>query len=772
VRTTALLLLLLAAAARAELPSEWLVIEKVDQRGRRPFNPDRVFLRYLLDPAAPPPKAGDKVGDVAWKKAAVDEKGFVQGRYAYAYAALESPQGKIVLAWLQNGGRLYVNGDGFVGDIYGMRHSGVPIQLRKGTNHLFVRGMRGGFRLRLEEVAEGLHVAEQDATLPHFAVGRMGVGAVVVLNASSQAASVRGLEWKSESGDHGRELGSSPVVPLGLRKIAVRPRLSNVEPGQFWLDVRAGDHTQRFQVVVSKYEEALRLTFVSRIDGSVQQYSVLPPTGEETKAGIVLTLHGAGVDAFNQARSYSPKEDFWIVAPTNRRPFGFDWQDWGRVDAYEVLQEALKVTDADSKGVYLTGHSMGGHGTWHLAANDADGFVAIAPSAGWCSFDTYAGGRPKGELDDLWRGADGSSLTLDLVANLVQIPTFILHGQEDDNVPLSEAERMEKALREAGGEPEVHYAEGKGHWWNGDAAKGVDCVDWPGIFELFRNKRRVSDPDSIDFTTADPGVDAKHHWVWIEQPLAYGERSRVRAKRTKDSVTIETTNVRRFQVRLAARRYVIDGQTLDAPRNAWFLRDRDRWTVTEPVAGEKSPERSGPFKRAFDNRFVFVYGSGDAEGMKRARFDAQMWWYRGNGDVLVASDREFSAAYDGRNVILYGFAEGNRAFAEVLPRTCPIKVQRGELTLGKRHYAGENLGCVFVHPRKDDPGALVGVFGHTGPAGARVGYTLLPFVSGVGYPDYALYSDEILAKGDEGVLAAGWFDHSWKLGKRVGKQGK
>ena len=773
-RTAALLLLLFAAVARGEVPSEWLVIEKVDQRGRRPFNPDRVFARYLLDPEAPPPKEGEKVGDAAWKKVAVDEKGFVQGRFAYAYAALESPQEQIALAHVQNGGRLYVNGDGFVGDIYGIGHSGVPIVLRKGTNHLFIRGMRGRFRLRLEEVAEGLRVAERDATLPHFAVGRMGVGAVVVMNASSHAARVRELAWKSESGDHGREIWFSSLVPLGLRKIAVRPRLSNVEPGQFWLDVRAGDHTQRFQVVVSNYEEAHRLTFVSRIDGSVQQYSVLPSTGEETKAGIVLTLHGAGVDALNQARSYSPKEDFWIVAPTNRRPFGFDWQDWGRVDAYEVLENVFRLTDVDSERVYLTGHSMGGHGTWHLAANDPDGFVAIAPSAGWCSFDTYAGGRPEDKLGALWRGADGASLTLDLVANLVQIPTFILHGRKDDNVPLSEAERMENALREAGAEPEVFYAEEKGHWWNGEAAKGVDCVDWPGIFDLFRQSRRVSDPDTIDFTTANPGVDAKHHWVRIEQPLTYGERSRVRAKRARDSVAIETTNVRRFHVRLAARRYVVDGQALDAPRNAWFLRDGEKWKVAEPVAGEKSPERSGPFKRAFNNRFVFVYGSGDAEGMKRARFDAQMWWYRGNGDVPVVRDDWFLAGdvYDGRNVILYGFAEGNQAFAKVLSKHCPIKVQRGELTLGKRHFEGENLGAVFVYPRKGDPDALVGVIGHTGAAGARVGYTLLPFVSGVGYPDYALYSDAILAKGDEGVLAAAWFDHTWKLGPGVGKLGK
>ncbi|MHC4134908.1 MAG: carboxylesterase family protein [Planctomycetota bacterium] len=774
--TAALLLLLFAAAARAEVPSEWLVIEKVDQRGRRPFNPDRVFARYLLDPVgAPPPKDGDKVGDIAWQEVAVDEKGSVQGRYAYAYAALESPQERIVLARLQNGGRLYVNGDGFVGDIYGMRHSGVPIVLRKGTNHLFVRGMRGSFRLELKDVEEVVHVAERDATLPDLlAKGENSLwGAAVILNASRDTVSAVKLEIEGPGTSHGGDIKFTHIPPLGVRKLPFSLLAVEPEPGEHELEVAvSGGKARSFKLRAQEPGVARRHTFHSRIDGSLQEYSVLPPTGDPTQAGIVLTLHGAGVDAFNQVRSYSPKEDFWIVAPTNRRRFGFDWQDWGRIDAYEVLERALKVTAADPERVFLTGHSMGGHGVWHLAANDPDGFVAIAPSAGWCSFDTYAGGRPKDKLGALWRGADGSSLTLDLVANLVQVPTFILHGRKDDNVPLSEAERMEKALREAGAQPVVHYAEGKGHWWDGDAAKGVDCVDWPGIFDLFRKSRRVGDPDAIDFTTVDPGVDANHHWVWIEQPLAYGERSRVRAKRTKDSVAIETTNVRRFQVRLAARRYVIDQQTLDAPRNAWFFRDRDKWTVAEPVAGEKRPERSGPFKRAFNNRFVFVYGSGDAEGMKRARFDAQMWWYRGNGDVLVVSDREFSDAYDGRNVILYGFADGNQAFARVLSKRCPIQVQRGELTLGKRHYEGENLGAVFVYPRKDDPDALVGVFGHTGAAGARVGYTLLPFVSGVGYPDYALFSDAILAKGDEGVLAAGWFDHSWRLRPGVGELGK
>ena len=59
---------------------------------------------------------------------------------------------------------------------------------------------------------------------------------------------------------------------------------------------------------------------------------------------------------------------------------------------------------------------------------------------------------------------------------------------------------------------------------------------------------------------------------------------------------------------------------------------------------------------------------------------------------------------------------------------------------------------------------LVGVFADTGPSGTRLGYTLAPFVSGVGYPDYAVFDTGVLSQGDGGVLAAGWFDHRWALG--------
>src|SRR5262249_19226057 len=78
-----------------------------------------------------------------------------------------------------------------------------------------------------------------------------------------------------------------------------------------------------------------RRTFVSAIDDSVQYYSIVPaqppPSKEGPRPALVLSLHGAAVQATSQAGAYESKRWAHIVCPTNRRPYGFDWEDWGRI---------------------------------------------------------------------------------------------------------------------------------------------------------------------------------------------------------------------------------------------------------------------------------------------------------------------------------------------------------------------------------------------------------------------------------------------------------
>ena len=495
----------------------------------------------------------------------------------------------------------------------------------------------------------------------------------------------------------------------------------------------------------------------------------------------MLSLHGAGVDALGQARSYSPRPDFRVVAPTNRRPFGFDWQDFGRLDAYESLDRARRRFGEGSARTFLTGHSMGGHGTWHLAVNDPDRWTAIAPSAGWCSFDTYAGGpRPETPLSAWWSGCDGGSRTEDRIGNLAPLPTLIVHGKADDNVPFSEAEGMLARLRAAGAHPGTLFVDGMGHWWDGDAAPGADCVDHPAIFSFFRGTPAPVDPLSLDFVTVDPSIDAEHFWVTVEQPIEYGKPSRVRGAFAEGRAALTTENVRSLVVRgprdAGLLDLTLDGQSLTPPVEAVrarAVRDGEAWRLEAICpAGEKGPGFSGPFKRAFDRGFVLVVGtkgtpSENREMLEVARYHSEQWWYRANGAAPVVRDTDVLAAkphqFAKRNLILYGNADVNAAWAKVFPADIPVAARRGAIRVGDREFTGDRLGAVFVHPRADAPGCLAGAFASTGPAGTRLAYGLPVFVSGVGYPDYAVFCDEFLVAGDRGVIAAGWFDHRWKL---------
>ncbi|MHC4846997.1 MAG: carboxylesterase family protein, partial [Planctomycetota bacterium] len=641
--------------AEVSVPNDWMVISPVDTRGRRPFNPDAVYRDYLLG-AAKTPRAGDVVkgtrGERAWRWTKANDKGQVGGRFAWAYTIVKSDSAQVALATLRGGAQLIVNGEPYVGDIYGYGNDGVPVPLRKGANHVFVRGVRGQFKLAFRELEPGIHLLLKDATLPDLIAGAPSdtIGSVVVANTSDQML--------------------HNVPPLFVRRVPVSIRHGAVaETGKVELELEPAVGLKgKFTLQVRAKSAARKETFFSEIDGSLQYFALKEPDKADGNAGIVLTLHGAGVHARNQANCYATKEDLWIVAPTNRRPFGFDWQDWGRKDAYEVLAVATARVGARADRVYLTGHSMGGHGTWHLGANDPDRWLAIAPCAGWESFDTYGRGARQAQWDALWRGADRAGDTQGLLRNLAQLPVFILHGEDDRTVPATQAKQMAEALRKQGGEPRMHLEPGKGHWYNGPASKGVDCVDWPGIFELFAaHPEPVKNPQKIEFLSADPSIDSQHHWLTYLQPLEYGKSASFTAAGTDKMTMISTHNVRRFRCEKSGA-VIVDKTSFQVQSPQEFVKGATGWQVATSAPEQKSPERSGPFKRAFDRRFVLVYGAVDKLGRSRARHDAQRWWYYGNGDCTVVSDAQFAMGnFSGRNVILYGNRETNRAWDLVVP---------------------------------------------------------------------------------------------------------
>jgi pimeloyl-ACP methyl ester carboxylesterase len=780
------------------IPGDGLIMAPAGRSGRAPIPIDAVAAQIVAGKWAAP-KAGDTLtlpdGPTGtWEAARIGDDGWLASRAlagGYAYFAIPSDAERVMI--LEASGHLlgYFNGEPHAGDPYSYGYLRVPVALHKGRNDLLLMGARGRVRAKLVAPKAAAQLDTGDMTLPDLLVGgRMSTWAALpVLNAT--AATLDGLSIQATlAGGDTKTTALPPLLPLSTRKVGFA--LAGTVPGD------AGDCTVELKLLktgqenpldtatiklrVRKKDQSRKVTFVSDIDGSVQYYAVQPARPEEGAKGppaLVLTLHGASVEAIGQADAYGGKSWAHIVAPTNRRPYGFDWEDWGRLDALEVLDKAQKSLQTDPRRTYLTGHSMGGHGAWHVGATFPERFAAIAPSAGWVSFWSYAGGvrpdKPTPTQELLLRCVNPSD-TLALSRNYAQYGVYVLHGEADDNVPVGQARTMREALGKF--HPDFAYYErpGAGHWW------GNECVDWPPLFDFLSRHTlpKLDEVRKVEFVTASPGVSARSQWVTVEaqrQALKFSS-VKITCDPGKRRLAGTTENVARLYLNLAPLKpgepltVELDGTRLEKiawpeANGLWLARDGDQWSVTaKPSAALKGPDRCGPFKDAFRNRMLFVYGTKgtkeeNAWSLARARYDAETFWYRGNGSVDVVPDSDpLVTAEPDRNVILYGNADSNGAWKALLGDS-PVQVRRGRVTIGDREEKGDDLACLFLRPRPGSTRACVGGVAGSGLPGMRLTERLPYFVSGVGYPDCLVLGAEALARGSDGVRVAGFFGNDW-----------
>jgi hypothetical protein len=89
------------------------------------------------------------------------------------------------------------------------------------------------------------------------------------------------------------------------------------------------------------------------------------------------------------------------------------------------------------------------------------------------------------------------------------------------------------------------------------------------------------------------------------------------------------------------------------------------------------------------------------------------------------------------------------------------------MAVGSREFVAEDLVAMFVRPRMDSGTAVVGVIAPTGIQGCRAAERIGYFGSGVGYPDWTVFSADVFDKGLGGVKAAGFFGNEWEVGEMV-----
>ena len=169
----------------------------------------------------------------------------------------------------------------------------------------------------------------------------------------------------------------------------------------------------------------------------------LPPDYDKQESWpLLLFLHGAGERGsdLNLVKKHGPPKliaagknfPFIVVSPQCPKD-----KSWEPLELVALLEEISRKYKVDPDRVYVTGLSMGGFGTWCLAAYAPHRFAAIAPICG--------GG------ETFW------------TKQFVHLPVWAFHGAKDPGVPVERSQAMVDALKKNGGDARLTVYPDAGH---------------------------------------------------------------------------------------------------------------------------------------------------------------------------------------------------------------------------------------------------------------------------------------------------------------------
>jgi poly(3-hydroxybutyrate) depolymerase len=179
-------------------------------------------------------------------------------------------------------------------------------------------------------------------------------------------------------------------------------------------------------------------------DAKIRTYYVFAPTGLAAPAPVLLLLHGSGQDGMSLIepwRGLAQEEGIILVAPNSSDPAAWDQRKDGADFLHAVLTKVESKYAADTKRVYLFGHSGGAMYALYLSLLESEYFAATAIHAGAL-------------LDSNFKLIDSAKR---------KIPISIWVGTADQAFPLLQVKATRDAFQAHGFTVDLHEIPGHDH---------------------------------------------------------------------------------------------------------------------------------------------------------------------------------------------------------------------------------------------------------------------------------------------------------------------
>lgn len=206
---------------------------------------------------------------------------------------------------------------------------------------------------------------------------------------------------------------------------------------------RSGNETKFVVFVPSSYDRAVACPTILFLHGAGQ-------IGSDGQAQV----RGGLGDAIRAREGTFP---FLTVFPQSRLgSWSADSPD-GQ-NAMAILDRVGELYNSDRQRTYLTGYSMGGEGTWSLAASHTDRFAAIIPIC--------------------------PSSQLAIAPRLKDMPCWCFQGDADATETLARTRKMLLAIKAAGGQPMYEEYPGVEHNCWDITYRNEDVFEWLLLHKL------------------------------------------------------------------------------------------------------------------------------------------------------------------------------------------------------------------------------------------------------------------------------------------------